>query len=183
MPGHVRFVSILCVGALSATAFAEEPSESGADAMRQPGGLYDATPHTRSPEISIAAQLYWRPGIGVGGRYFHPLLPDGFLPELNDSFEIGGGFDFYPIVFYNGGMAVEIPAEARWTFHLFPNLAAYAMLSLGVEILFGGSYFGFSQVNFWNSAGAGILYQLNEKMSVVAELSYHGLRAGVAFVF
>jgi hypothetical protein len=190
MRSNVRFISMLCAAALSTAAFAQSSSSSSsgqttADSMRQPGGLYDATLHTRAPEVSIWGIVQYWPGIGIGGRYFHPIVPDGFLPELNDSFEIGGGIDFFPIVIYWGGVDVVVPVEARWTFHLMPNLAAYAKVSIGIDLSFGSAYYGLGHGNldFWNSAGPGIIYQLSDKMSFQAELTYRGFRGGIAFVF
>jgi hypothetical protein len=184
MSGHVRFVSLLCAAALSTAAFAQEPPSSeelGTDVFRQPDGLYDATPHTRAPEASAWIVFNWWPlEVGISGRYFHPLLPDGFLDELNDSFEVGSGLDFFPLVFSAfGGMELDVPVEARWTFHLMPKLAVYGKISLGLTIKFGGT----SAMDFWNAAGPGVIYQLSDKMTVQAELTYRGLRGGVAFLF
>ena len=179
----LRHVSVLFISSLCTAAFAETSTSSPTvDQMHQPGGLFDATPHTRASQIAVWGDLDWG-GIGIGGRYNMPLVADGFLPELNDSFELEFGPDIYFStwglcgLYVCSGLRLDLLAEGRWTFHLWPNLAAYAKLSVGPSIWLGS----YSNVAFHFNIGPGIIYQLNDKMDVRAEVGYSGFHVGLGW--
>lgn len=176
-------MSALAIAALlSTTSFAQESgttTPSAGDSMRTPGGLFDATPHTRKGGLTVFAALGWWSGIGVGGRYTLPLIADGFLAELNDSVELEFGADAY-FFGWSSYTTLDIPLEGRWTFHILPNFSAYAKVAIGVELWLqpGGVTIG----PLFN-IGPGILYRLSDSFLVRAEAGNRGLRVGAMLEF
>ena len=165
---------------LSSPVLAQETSSTtSSDPMRSPGGLYDATPHTRKSMLTVWGSLGWWSGLGVGARYTLPLVADGFLAELNDSVELEFGADLYFLGWY-GYSSLDIPVEGRWSFHVLPNLSLYGKLAAGVQVDFlAGSLRLWPLFHF----APGAIYHLSENFAVRAELGYRGLRLGVAFAF
>lgn len=180
--GSLSAVAIAAL--LSTSAFAQESgttttTTTSGDSMRSPGGLYDATPHTRKSGVTIFGNLAWGSGLGLGGRFTLPLVADGFLAEINDSIELEFGGDFYFLGWF-GYTSLDIPVEARWTFHILPNFSAYAKVAIGAELWFqpGG-------ISFWPlfNIGPGIAYRLGENFVLRAEAGNRGLRVGATLEF
>ena len=110
----------LVVALGSGAALAQSP-------FRQAGGLLDRGEHKRDMMVSAFVGLPWYFGyggfpLGVSGRFYLPLMHDGFIPPVNDSFGLEFGADFLA-VFASFGTLVEIgiPAEVLWTFYLTPS--------------------------------------------------------------
>lgn len=183
----------------SAPAFAQDKgtsSSSGTNAgsnftvgsMEGAGGLYDKSVHTRTPSITVWAFLPYTFAIGVGGRFTLPVVADGFIPDINDSFEIEIGADLvfgsYPLV--NAGYIdlSLVPVEGRWTFHFTPNLSAYAKLGLGYTLEFS-SYTGAAAYGsrFYYNFAIGGMYNLTDKFGIRLEAGYQGLKVGVVLGF
>jgi hypothetical protein len=171
----------------------EEPASDNPFVTGQPGGIYDTAPQERSAKLSLFLIIPWWYGfgIGAGGRYELPLVPEGFVPTLNDSFELEFGGDvWYGSWSYLGGgysyTGLGIPVEGRWTFHFSPKLAAYAKLGLGWYFHFwsgdvNGSAFSGSGL-YWNTA-TGAIYQISDSFWLRGELGYTGLKMGVSLKF
>ncbi len=121
--------------------------------------------------------------VGLGVRFYIPIVKEGFLPMLNDSFGIEFGAD-PSIVFggfgYNTGFGIAIPVEARWNFHLFPRLEVYAKLGAGIGVLVVSPsvYVGFVPV-----ANVGVLFKLNETLFLRAEVGYPAVKVGLGIAF
>lgn len=169
---------------VSTSAFAQETGSSSTtttsgDSMRQPGGLFDATPHTRKTQVSLWGLAGWY-GLGVGGRFTLPLVADGILAEINDSIELEFGADFIPLGFLYAYPRLDIVAEGRWTFHLMPNISLYGKVVVGPALEFwsGGVYLYpvFDIV-------PGLIYRLSDSMVLRAELGYRGFKGGIGFEF
>jgi hypothetical protein len=136
------------------------PAQTG---LRAPGALLDReVGHERRKMISLMGSyeyghtaLYfvnqgWGLSFPIGAalRVSLPLLPEGFLPMLNDSFDLELGLDAYDYpgaeYQYWGTRApytypmiqhINIPllgfipiVEPRWTFYVLPRLSAYFKL-------------------------------------------------------
>lgn len=178
---------LLAPGSTRANDRAERTSESSS-AFRQKGALLDRSPQQRDQMISVFAFPSWYYGFGMGAaaRYTLPVVHEGFIPALNDSFELEFGGDLW----FGGNSAfsytaIGIPAEARWTFHLTDRLDAYAKLGLGWVLAFANaSGFGTYDVGgFYATGGPGVAYRVGDAVSLRAEVGNFGLRAGVGFAF
>lgn len=172
----------------------EEPTSDGPFARGKPGGLFDTSPQERSAKLSLFGILPWRYGfgIGAGARYELPIVPEGFIPKLNDSFELEFGGDiWYGSWGYLGGgysyIGIGLPVEGRWTFHFSSKFAAYAKVGLGWYFHFwnediGGSSAFSTGGLYWNTA-TGVLYQLSDSLWLRGEVGYTGLKLGVSLKF
>lgn len=182
--GSMMAVAMLV--AVSAPAFAQETgstTETGAvtDGVRAPGGLYDATPHTRKSQVSLwVLPSWWYASFGVGARYAMPLIADGFLAEMNDSVELEFGADAYFLSWYGFAPNVIIPVEGRWTFHVLPNFSLYGKVIVGVDVDFQA---GASFLSPVFDVVPGLMYKVGESMTLRAEAGYRGFRAGIGFDF
>lgn len=163
-----------------------EPVSSSGSAFKHKGALLDASPQNQKPQISFWGFVPWSYGIGIGGgaRFAYPIVPNGFIPMLNDSFELEGGADiryatYFGLSYSYVGLAAPI-VEARWTFHITEKFAAYAKVGLGWSFAFG-SYYGagaWAGGFYWN-AGPGVLYKFGDSIYVRAEIMSQGLRVGI----
>jgi opacity protein-like surface antigen len=157
-------------------------SSSSQSAFKHRGALLDASPQIQKPQISFWGFVPWTYGIGIGGgaRFAYPIVPNGFIPMLNDSFELEGGADiWYSTYFsYNSSYVGFAPVvEARWTFHITEKFWAYAKLGLGFWLGFPSTYF--YPVNLYWSAGPGVLYKFTDSLYLRAEVMNQGLRVGL----
>jgi hypothetical protein len=164
----------------------------GKSAVRQPGGLLDRSSQERSPMLSFFGILPWWYGFGagVGARYTLPIVPNGFINEVNDSVELefGGDVWFANYGFGNldvGYTGLAIPAEGRWTFHITPKFSAYAKVGVGLVTRFWNDDVNdnFAKTGLYFDSTLGALYELNDSLSLRAEAGYAGLKAGVGIKF
>lgn len=188
----LRTVSLLTV-LLAMPVLADEPTvttESSDSAFKGPGAINDRSPQHRQQMLSFFVGIPWQYfGYGfpfsVGGRYYIPIVHDGFIPALNDSFGIEFGADFFGTVgpYYGFGGFVSLPVEAMWQFHLTRDFSAYGKLGFAVQVHFGQNYFGnnLAYVTADLVAGAGIMYKVSSAVVLRAELGYNGAKIGIGF--
>ena len=131
---------------------------------------------------------------GVAARYDIPLLPNGFISSMNDSFDLDVGVDarfvLGSVYGYSGygfgvGLDLEAVAEVKYVMYFLSNLAAYAHAGIGAGAAFTFSPgFGFS-LPIDPQGGLGLMFRLNDSMTLRADLvgswHYEGLRAGLIF--
>lgn len=172
-------------------------SEGGGTGVRASGGLLDKSDQSanRKMMLSFLAELgwgYWSAfGVGAGARFAIPIVKNGFLPMLNDSFwiEFGADFRFHFPWWYSGvAFGLTIPIEVMWMFHILPNLAAYYKLSLGLSLFFGNVYWAGGGVGFaagfhHQFAMVGVLYHLSDTIALRAEVGYSDFKAGISIKF
>jgi hypothetical protein len=157
-------------------------------ATEQPGGIKDSSPQSRPMMISAFTGLHYGhfSGYGfpmlIGGRFSIPIVPDGFIPSLNDEFGLEFGMDF-DITFlssaYNDSVlfGFGIPADAMWDFHITPKFDAYAKIGVVIGSVFNSGY-GF----WWTFRSAvGLRLKLNDVMYFRAEVGYPAIMAGLGF--
>jgi hypothetical protein len=158
-------------------------SESG-----PPDSITDTSIHTRPTDLSVMLWLPWYYGFGVGGvvRYEIPILPDGFIPSINDEFSLEPSFG----VAYSGYAGVNFldlnPAlYGIWSFNFSKEFRAYGGLGLGANIgVYTGSITtGLNVTYFFWDICAGVFYKLSDSIALRGELGSQGLKAGVAFYF
>lgn len=172
-------------------------SGSGGDwSIKGTDGLLDkGTGHVRKPMLSFFLGVPWwgygfTPGysstfsLGFGGRFYLPLpfTKEGFLPMLNDSFGIEFGVDaavLFPGFGSSIAGAIQIPAEARWNFHLFPKLEVYAKVGFALGVLFANAVYVYPVL----VANVGALLKLTDAIFLRAEIGSPALKVGIGFAF
>lgn len=189
----LAFLTLSSVTATAAFADEDKPAPSGSldPSLRGPGSLSDASPHHRHQMISIFLGLpagYWGYGgvpFSVGGRYLQPILHDGFVPSINDSFSLEAGVDLFALGATRFGALLAIPVEAMWGLHFSPKFSGYLKLGAQLELRFLGDWCwngicgGFLGVGFIGQLG--IMYALTEAITLRVELGYPGLKVGLGF--
>ena len=182
-----RLVTLWCF--VASSSFAAEWRLKGHDALLDAGGG-----HTRGTMLSLFVGVPWFStyhgplystalAANVGGRFSLPIVTEGFLPMLNDSFGVEFGVDVFlglPGFSYAVlGAGVQVPAEARWNFHLFPRLEVYAKLGAALEVLFTPVV--------WLSpiviANVGAVFKLSEAFYVRAEVGSPAMKVGLGVIF
>lgn len=179
----------------AAESSSSSSSSTSADwSIKGSDGLLDkGTGHVRKPMLSFFVGVpWWGRGytgpyystftLGFGGRFYLPIVKEGFLPMLNDSFGVEFGVDgavVFPGYPYNIGGELQVPAEARWNFHLFPKLDVYAKVGFGVGVLFAYAVYVYPVV----VANVGALFKITETISLRAEIGSPALKIGIGFAF
>lgn len=178
-------------------ALADEPqggSSSGSvdPSLKGPGSLTDASAQRRQSMISIFLGFpagYWGYGgvpFSVGGRYLQPILHDGFVPTLNDSFSLEAGVDLFAIGRTVIGFALAIPVEAMWALHFSQRFAGYLKLGVSLELRFGDWCRGnvcWGAVGFGADfiGNLGIMFKITDAIVLRVEAGYPGLKVGLGF--
>lgn len=190
IPTFVLLSALLSIGLLSNSARAEdaEPKAEGRGAFRSAGGLMDRSEQTRQQQISVFlgvpyGYIYGGFPVGVGGRYYYPILPNGFIPSLNDEFGVEAGIDLTLAFYGYVGVRLDIPAEAVWRFHFTERFSAYAKLGIGIGFSFSGygCFYGGGFCAYPVPVGAaGIFFKLNDVLSLRAEVGYPWAKVGLA---
>lgn len=189
---------VLALALSSAPALADETTSSSnpppAINFREPGALQDASPQHRQHMLSLFLGFpygYWWFGgfpLAVSGRYYLPILHDGFVPQLNDSFAIEFGADFAAIFGTRFYPFLSIPAEATWGLHFTQNFAGYLKLGIALRLAFGQVYdragnliyngFGLGADPI---AGIGIWYKFSQNLYLRVEAGYPWFKIGIGF--
>lgn len=175
--------------ALADDATTPPPGEGGS-VFRQQGGLLDRSPQRRSQELSFFLGLpynyfYYGFGVGLGARYYIPILHDGFIPAVNDEFGIEFGADFTGAF---GGYflpIIDIPVEVMWNFHFTPKFSAYAKVGVALELsIYSNAYLTYSagtHVGVQPVSGVGLHYKINDTINLRAEVGYPWVKIGLGF--
>jgi hypothetical protein len=170
----------------------ESPASGDWQIKGQNSLLDKSTGHVRHPMLSFFVGVpfsYYGYGgyvsafsLGIGARFYIPIVSDGFLPMLNDSFGIEFGADtsiLFGAYGYGTGFAFSIPAEVRWNFHIFPKLEAYAKVGVGVGFYFGNYVYPY----FVPVANVGVLFHLSKTIALRAEVGYPAVKIGIGIAF
>jgi hypothetical protein len=179
----------ICALASTRTVAAQE---SDTPNTRQPGALMDASPQLRPQMLSFFAGLqyghfgaYGLP-LMIGGRYYIPLVHDGFIPPVNDEFGLEFGLDFN-ITFLSSVYSDStvfgfgVPVDVLWDFHFTPHFDAYAKLGIVLGSAFSDRLYG----GFWWTirSAIGLRLKLTEALYFRAEAGYPAIMAGLGFAF
>lgn len=169
-------------------AGSDTPSES---TWRRSGALLDRSPQRRSQMLSVFVGLpygyfYYGFPFGIGGRYLIPILHDGFIPALNDSFSIEFGADLTGVVGASFYPTLGIPVEVMWQFHFTQKFSAYAKAGVVLEINFvpyacTGTIACRGVVSASPIGNVGLMYKFTDKISFRAEAGYPWVKVGLGF--
>lgn len=181
-----------------------QPYQPAADANSSGGGgggssrggliIKDTSPHRRPMAISGMAYVPWWYGIGIGfsAAFEIPIMHDGFLPNLNDSFSIEPSFGFAYVDYYSSwdddyALLFRPAVAALWSFYLKENLRVYGIVNFGYTRL--NRYWKNSTIDdsrgynyFYGEAGAGVFWSFAERWAVRGEVAFHGIRGGISFL-
>lgn len=163
------------------------PSASSSSASWFGNGLNDAGTHSRPNQLSLMADLGYGYGfgLGVGARYGITVLPDGFLPQNNDSLMVEFGADlnaYFGYAFFGGGVWVTIPIAVglRWNLFFTPEVAGFVHVEGGITVNPQGFGLGAGSIWGYYSFTLGVLYKLGNGMCLRAEVGYPFLKVGIA---
>jgi hypothetical protein len=195
---RVRASSLACAAlalALGCGVLLANEQVAHAQATEEPGGLKDPSPQQRPMMLSFFTGIeygyyaYYGFPLNVGGRFYIPLVQNGFIPSLNDEFGIEFGLDFnFTFVsntysYYHSSTVVGLafPVEAMYDFHFTRTFDAYvkAGFQFGSDFsdyLHDGFYFGFI-------SAVGLRLKITEGMFFRAEAGYPWIKAGLGFAF
>lgn len=179
----------------AAPAFARDaaPANSGGAAadLKGPGGLTDGGAHRRQRLITAWVGFpyhYYGWGsvgfpLGFGVSYFQPLVDDGFVPNLNDSFnlEVGANATFAWTSGFSTWLAV--PVTVNWMLHFAPSFSGYVKLGAAINFSFGYWATNRAVVSAFPVGGIGIMFKLNQSLTLRVEAGYPWLAVGLGFAF
>jgi hypothetical protein len=171
----------------AATAPASQPAATTQSAGRTDGD----TPNTRG--FSVWGGLPWG-GWSVGGRFMMPLKIGPVLKSgsIKDSWALEVGVDYLHISDNYGGV-IDISyneilpvAGIMWNFWFNEKFAVYPKLEAGYAIAWFSSDYGDNIPGYGGlfvSGAGGVLYKLDNGMTLRAEAGISGLKAGVGWLF
>ena len=167
----------------------DAPSSGGG--LRSTDGLLDASQGKKRPMMLSFflgfAYPYYVPYVALplAARFNLPIIHDGFVPQINDSFDIEFGLD---IGIAPGACCGRAPIyilpiiEPRYTVYLLPNLAVYAKpLNLGIAIWpsSGGAQVVFFHYHF----AVGVVFEITKTLYLRGELGTNSIRGGIGIAF
>ncbi|MEY4579677.1 MAG: hypothetical protein RL701_4380 [Pseudomonadota bacterium] len=181
--------ALLALGLALSVGTIAAPSEVAAQ-EGAPGSLKDSSPQDRPQMISFFTGFQFNRYISygfpltLGGRYYFPIVPNGFIPSLNDEFGIEGGIDFLLLFGDRTFFGFGIPVDAMWSFHFTPNFDAYAKIGFIFGNVFGRDYY-YSNTGFWFDfrPAVGLRLKINDALFFRAEVGYPSIMAGLGFAF
>jgi hypothetical protein len=152
------------------------------------GTLRDSSFHARPQMVSVFTGFLLNRFVSygfpftIGGRYYYPIVPTGFIPSLNDEFGIEGGLDFLFLFGHDTYAGFSIPIDAMWDFHFSPTFDAYAKLGFLFGNVFGS---GYRYGGFWFDfrPAVGLRLKLTDTLYFRAEAGYPAIMAGLGFAF
>jgi hypothetical protein len=139
----------------------------------------DTTRYGRPEQFDVTGTLDtdW---LGASLWYGLPILPQGFIAPMNDSFDLElGGHVMLVIDRRRQGTFGLMPlGGVRWNFHLTRDWTVFTTLKLGAELIFGDRFAP------TGDGSIGAYLHVSRDLYVRMELGTHGvLRGGVSFPF
>lgn len=181
MPLAALLAIFLCTSALHAEESAG--TETAASGESETHWIIKSDAHHKRPmQLSAAVGFPEYYGAGVMAWYTLPIVHDGFIRHLNDSFDLEFGL-MYGVFFWGLGlydvppMALTPLVAARWNFFLTNDWTVFAMVKLGVRI--GLNYPDFTR--FTGGVIVGGQYRLTDNMSLRLETGYPYTSVGLAW--
>ncbi len=161
---------------------------------RTADSITDWSIHARQSDLSILAWAPWYYGFGVGAqlRYEYFVLPNGFIPTINDSFSlepsIGLAYTSYWVPHYAWSVTDITPAlYGNWSFYFSRPFRLYLGLGLGYNIGIAtappGYVGGIADSYFYWDLAFGLSYKLTSSLAIRGELGSQGAKAGVSIYF
>jgi hypothetical protein len=160
--------------------------------------IKDSSVHTDRPvkfDITGSLGFFGDRSVGTAAWVSIPLLPDGFIPPLNDSF----GLEFGMAVNYawaNYGFGCDynyfslVPlGGVRWDFHLTEAWTVFGKAKLGIGHDFASVECGGTKIDdvggnhLASDFGVGAFWNFSPGMGMRFDLGYQGASVGLSFNF
>lgn len=180
---------VACIVVLSGAAAAQ--AQEGT--TRGPGGIKDTSPQSRPQGISGMLSIPWYRGAGVAvtGRYEIPIVPNGFIPQINDQFSIEPSLG---LAYFNqwgsdwNYFTITPAVYAIWSFHITSKFRPYAAIGVGAEIAAAhndrDSIYGDARAAWvYIDTTVGLFYNFSRNVAFRGELGYGGPKAGIHVYF
>jgi len=141
----------------------------------------------RHDDFGLSAVGGWYlTGFGAEARVTFPIVPDGAIDYLNESFalELGAGYQFY-LDDAGNFHRVAFPALVRWDFHLTTLWTVYGALGAAGGLPLGRDHptvFGYHGY-VWIVAAVGAFLHLGDTFSLRFEAGSLGVLAGIHLSF
>lgn len=170
MPNHSTLLRCLLLGLLCVIL----PQRAHAD-------LKDAGSHHRPQMLSVFTGFHmdFRHGSGLpvtlSGRYYYPIVPDGFGRTINDEFGIEAGIDMLFKLGSKGDFGIGLPVAVLYDLHFSEKFDAYAKAGISVHIVHEPRPFPYAAV--------GMRLKLNESLYFRVEAGYPLVLVGLGFAF
>jgi hypothetical protein len=156
------------------------------------GSIKDISEKRRPYGVSLDAYLPWLGGFGGGFKVSAeiPIMHNGFIPSINDSFSLEPRFMFSYQSWTSFAarddlyvMGFTPAAAAVWSFYFKTNLRVYAFVALGYTIVKAANIdvTGLSH-RFYHDVGPGMYWDFAQHWSLRAELGYSGMRLGITYL-
>jgi hypothetical protein len=168
----------------------------GDSARAQEGIIKDASVHTDRPtKLDFTGSLGFLGDLdlGLAGWYSLPLVKDGFIPPINDSFnlELGATVDYQ---FFNGYGTCDFKSYGfapvggvRWDFYLTKAWTVFAKAKVGIGYRsfsdscgFNYDYYGYNHTYFVPDTGVGAYWNFSPGMGMRFDLGYRGAAVGIS---
>jgi hypothetical protein len=165
--------------------------------------------HSRIDPTTYIHPLHGRLNVGFGAWVYLPIVPDGFIPSLNDTFaiEVGGLADYHATSRLNVALDSEYVSTwwsfsplggVRWDFHLTDSFTVFGTVKGGFRIELphhvrdrNGNMVVEDNVTYRNQTyiphfdgdfGVGAYFHLGRSFALRLDLGYRNLIAvGVSF--
>jgi hypothetical protein len=185
-------------------AYAAPGGASAGPAAGNGGGIKDNGPHRRPMAVSLMLSTPWRYGFGVGftGGFEIPIVHNGFIPSINNSFSLE---PFLTINWssYNRGFNSSFEDDFHaweytpgvaglWSFYFSPQLRVYGAARLGVTIVsvgYDGPNDNFARdyddtdTDFFFEIAPGVVYNVTPRIALRGDIGWwSGIKGGVAFL-
>jgi hypothetical protein len=185
------------IAAIAMTASADTAAAQGAGSTRGPGGIRDTSPQQRPQDLSVMLYIPWWYGVGIGAmlRYEIPIVPNGFIPAINDQFSLEPSLALaytrdYGTYRYLGDDDLRAKAfniapavYGTWSFHITPKFRPYLAVGLGYNIGVELGDVDWSPNYFYFDIAPGLFYKFSEAAAFRAELGAQGTKVGFSFFF
>lgn len=145
---------------------------------------FKGTPPRQMNDVSVGMGINYFDSFGLHTRYGARIAEYGFIPDVNDSFWVEGGFG---LTFYGdhgnktGIMGFNLLANARWDFHVNELWTLFGTLGFGYNIVSNDAEKIVEGGGFFPAVGAGAIYAFEPDWAVRGDLSYQVL--GVSLVY
>jgi len=162
------------------------PARADTWSVLKDSSTHDSRPHTLDAELILGYLFGSYNHIGIGGWYGYPVLPDGFIPKINDAFYIEAGASIerfsYGLVVCNESWWRLTPAGGvRWQFNLTQDWSAFATAKVGFGVGFadsnncnvGANYSLASTTQFMFDTGLGAYWNFADNWRMRVDLGYY----------
>jgi hypothetical protein len=193
-PERAVFASLFAIASITA---ASAPARAQSDIIRQPGEhpnyAVEIEPHFDLAWLPFAgyAGIGTDAGIGVGLRATIPIVKNGFIPTINNTWGIGFGGD---IIYFGCGAdgcpgfwTLYFPVVLQWNFYVAPRFSVFGEPGFSIDYAFYGDCM-IANCKAGNNFFPGFIfevggrYHINEHLALTARVGYPTITFGVSFM-